>query len=121
MCTVNAAKAYGLASLGSISPGKWADVIVVRPSFVATPYSGSVYSYVVNALRGPDVRDVVVDGGAVVRDGKVLTVDVAKSEKQVLKTMERLWRRLGTSPPEAVEPVRSESRTFGRKRPRGRV
>jgi 5-methylthioadenosine/S-adenosylhomocysteine deaminase len=117
LCTVNAAKAYGLASLGSISPGKRADIIVVRPSFVATPFSGSVYGYVVNGLRGPDVRDVVVDGEIVMRDKKVLRVDVAKSEKQVLKTMERLWRRLGPSPPEAVEPVRLEKRTPAKRRP----
>jgi cytosine/adenosine deaminase-related metal-dependent hydrolase len=111
MCTVNAARAYGLDSLGSISPGRKADILVVRPSFVATPYSGSVYGYVVNGLRGPDVRDVVVDGEVVVRDRTMLRVDVAKSEKLVLKTMDRLWRRLGRSPPEAVEPLSLGKRT----------
>jgi 5-methylthioadenosine/S-adenosylhomocysteine deaminase len=120
MCTVNAARAYGLASLGSISAGKRADIIVVRPSFVATPYSGSVYGYVVNGLTGPDVRDVVVDGEVVVREKKMLKIDVEKSEKQVLKTMERLWRRLGSSPHEAVEPLRSEKRIRAERRPRRR-
>jgi putative selenium metabolism protein SsnA len=106
MCTVNAAEAYGLASIGSIAPGKRADIIVVRPSFTATPYSGSIYGYIVNGLRGPDVRDVVVDGEVVVRDRTMLKVDVQKSERKVLKTVERLWRRLGSSPREAVEPLR---------------
>jgi putative selenium metabolism protein SsnA len=105
MCTVNAAKAYGLSSLGSIEAGKRADMIVVRPTFTATPYSGSIYGYIVNSMRGPDVRDVIVDGEVTMRNRKVLTVDVQKAEAKVLKIMERLWRRLGPSPREAVEPL----------------
>jgi 5-methylthioadenosine/S-adenosylhomocysteine deaminase len=117
MCTVNAAKAYGLKSLGSIEPGKRADMIVVRPSFVATPYTGSVYGYIVNGLRGPDVRDVVVDGEVIMRDKEVLRVDLQNSEAKVLKTMDALWRRLGSSPSEAVEPLRQGSESSARARP----
>ena len=108
MCTVNGARAYGLSSLGSISPGKRADIVVLRPSFIATPYSGSVYGYIVNGLRGADVRDVVVDGEVVVRDRKMTRLDLARAERKVLKIMDRLWKRLGTSPPEAVEPLHLE-------------
>ena len=103
MCTVNAAKAYGLSSLGSIEVGKRADIIVVRPSFTATPYSGSIYGYIVNGLRGPDVRDAMVDGQVVMKNRKLLTLDVRKAEAKVLRATDRLWRRLGSSPPEAVE------------------
>ena len=103
MCTVNAARAYGLSSQGSIEVGKKADIIVVRPAFTATPYSGSVYGYIVNSFRGPDVRDVMVDGQIVMKNRKLLTLDVQKAEAKVLKTMGRLWNRLGASPPEAVE------------------
>jgi 5-methylthioadenosine/S-adenosylhomocysteine deaminase len=118
MCTVNAAKAYGLRSLGSIEAGKQADIIVVRPSFVATPYSGSVYGYIVNGLRGPDVRDVVVDGEVIMRNKEVLRVDVHRSEAKVLKAMDRLWRRLGSSPSEAVEPLRQGSGPSAGARPK---
>ena len=105
MCTVNAAKAYGLSSLGSLEAGKKADIIVVRPTFTATPYSGSIYGYIVNSVRGPDVRDAIVDGEIVVRNRKVLTVDVQRAEARVLKAMQKLWNRLGSSPSEAVEPL----------------
>jgi putative selenium metabolism protein SsnA len=105
MCTINAAKAYGLPSLGSITKGKRADILVVRPTFMATPYSGSVYGYIVNGLRGPDVRDVLVDGEVVVRGRKPVKVDVEKSQARVLKAMASLWNRLGSSPAEAVEPL----------------
>lgn len=110
MCTVNAAKAYGLKSLGSIEAGKKGDVIVVRPSFTATPFTGSVYGYIVNGLRGSDVRDVVVGGEVAVRNKEVTTIDVRRSEARVMKTMERLWKRLGPSPTAAVEPLNLEGR-----------
>jgi cytosine/adenosine deaminase-related metal-dependent hydrolase len=108
MCTVNAAKAYGLSSLGSISKGKKADIIVVKPTFAATPYTGSVYGYIVNGLRGADVKDVVVDGEVVVRKRMPTKIDLEESQKRVLKTISSLWHRLGSSPPEAVEPLRNE-------------
>jgi len=110
MCTVNAAKAYGLSSLGSIEAGKRADIIVVRPTITATPYSGSIYGYVVNSLRGPDVKDAIVEGQVVMRDRKLLTLDVKKVEAKVLKTMDRLWLRVGSSPPQAVEPLGFDNR-----------
>jgi putative selenium metabolism protein SsnA len=116
MCTVNAARAYGLSSLGSLEAGKRADIIVVRPAFTATPYSGSIYGYIVNSLRGPDVRDAIVDGQVVMKDREVLTVDVRKTESRVLKTMERLWKRLGSSPPEAVEPLGQDAHSSKQKR-----
>jgi len=109
MSTVNAARAYGLSSLGSIEAGKRADIIVVRPTFTATPYSGSIYGYIVNGLRGSDVRDAIVDGQIVMKNRELLTLDVQKAEEKVLKTMERLWDRLGSSPPEAVESLGQDS------------
>ena len=111
MCTVNAARAYGLNSIGSIAPGKRADIIVVRPPALATPFTGSIYSYVVNGLKGSDVRDVIVDGEVVLKERKVMKIDIEKTERQVLKTMENLWRRLGPSPPESVEPLRLGNRS----------
>ena len=109
MCTVNAARAYGLSSLGSIEVGKRADIIAVRPAFRATPYTGSIYGYIVNSLRGSDVRDAVVDGQVVMRNRKLLTLDVPKAEGRVLKAMDRLWNRIGRSPSEAVEPLEKRS------------
>ena len=110
MCTINAAKAYGMPSLGSIEVGKKADIILVRPTVTATPYSGSIYGYIVNSLRGPDVRDAIVDGQVVMKNRKLLTLDVRKAEAKVQKAMGRLWQRLGSSPPVEVEPLGSINR-----------
>jgi cytosine/adenosine deaminase-related metal-dependent hydrolase len=105
MCTVNAARAYGLSSLGSLSKGKRADILVLKPTFMATPYSGSIYGYIVNGLRGADVRDVIVDGEVVVRDKRPVKIDLERSQRTVLKVMRSLWQRLGSTPSEAVEPL----------------
>jgi 5-methylthioadenosine/S-adenosylhomocysteine deaminase len=120
MCTINAARAYGLPSLGSISPGKQADLIVVRPSFTATPYSGSIYAYIINGIRGPDVRDVVVEGEVIMKDRKATKVNIQEAEKKVVNQVERLWQRLGASPPEAVEPLRLGSGPTAPKKPKSR-
>ncbi len=106
MCTVNAAKAYGLSSIGSIAVGKQADIIVIRPAFLATPYTGSIYGYVVNGLKGPDVRDVIIDGEIIMRGRKMMKLDIEKAEQQILKSMDGLWRRFGSSPPATIEPLR---------------
>lgn len=105
MVTTRAAEAYGMRSYGSIAPGNLADVVVLRPRVMATPTTGDPYGYVVNGLSGADVRHVIVGGREIVRDGRLLTVDVEEAEARILRTVERLWERLGTTPPEAVEPL----------------
>jgi 5-methylthioadenosine/S-adenosylhomocysteine deaminase len=79
MATREGARALGLENeIGTIEPGKRADLVVVdlsRPHVapVADPYATLVY-----AARGTDVRTVIVDGEVLV-DGSVPTrVDVAE-------------------------------------------
>jgi len=78
MATVDGASALGLGDvLGSIEPGKRADLVVLhadRPHLVPSydPVSTIVY-----AAGRADVRHVVIDGQLVVRDGECLTIDVA--------------------------------------------
>jgi 5-methylthioadenosine/S-adenosylhomocysteine deaminase len=78
MATIEGAKAIGLADrIGSLESGKRADLIVVRLDRPhATPLF-DVYSHLVYALKASDVRDVVIEGRVVVRDGRPLTLDPA--------------------------------------------
>ncbi len=105
MATVNAARAYGLNQIGSLEPGKKADIIVVRPEVMATPLSGNVYGYIVNGLRGGDVVHVYVNGRQVVKNRAFTLLDKEEAEKRVLRTVERLWAKIGETPAEAVEPL----------------
>jgi cytosine/adenosine deaminase-related metal-dependent hydrolase len=106
MVTVRAARAYGMRDYGSIAPGKLADLVVLRPRLMATPTKGDPFAYIVNGTSGADVRHVIVGGRTIVEEGRLLTLDLEEAEKRILRTIERLWDSLGTSPPEAVEPLR---------------
>ena len=76
MATMGGARVLNLHDeIGSLEPGKRADIVLVdtrRPGL--TPLY-SVYSHLVYAARGSDVTTVIVNGRVVVRDREILTVD----------------------------------------------
>jgi 5-methylthioadenosine/S-adenosylhomocysteine deaminase len=78
MATILGARALGMEKeIGSIEAGKRADLIAVR---LDRPNAAPLYdpiSQMVYALKAEDVRDVMVNGRPVVRDGKILTLDEA--------------------------------------------
>ena len=79
MATLGGAATLGMStSIGSLEPGKRADLIVVdlraaRQTPVYDPVSQIVYT-----TRGDDVRTTIVHGKVLMRDRKVLTLDEAK-------------------------------------------
>jgi len=77
MATQNGARALGLeGKTGELSPGKWADIIVVdfdQPHL--TPLYQPV-SHLVYAARGSDVRHSIIHGRMVMEDRRLLTMDV---------------------------------------------
>jgi len=77
MATIDGAKALGLDSeIGSIEPGKRADVIVVRlDSLHSIPQNADAISKLVYSAQAVDVRTVIIDGALVMRDRKLLTLD----------------------------------------------
>ncbi|MDE2764022.1 MAG: amidohydrolase [Gemmatimonadota bacterium] len=76
MATMGGARVLNLhGEIGSLEPGKRADIVLVdtrRPGM--TPLY-RVYSHLVYAARGSDVTTVIVNGRMVVRDREILTVD----------------------------------------------
>jgi 5-methylthioadenosine/S-adenosylhomocysteine deaminase len=86
MATIDAAKALGMEQLiGSLEPGKKADVILVdwfKPHLV--PMNMPVYRMVYYA-SGEDVSTVLVDGRVLMRDRRVLTTN----EERVLLAAQR--------------------------------
>ena len=72
------------ASIGSLEPGKKADLIAVRTDTPADdaaapggPYA-NLHHNLVHAVRGSDVDLVVIDGTVVVRDGRLVNADLAE-------------------------------------------
>jgi 5-methylthioadenosine/S-adenosylhomocysteine deaminase len=76
MATMGGARVLGLEKeIGSLEDGKRADLIMVRTDRPnAVPLYDAV-SQMVYALKASDVRDVMVNGKPVVRDGKILTLN----------------------------------------------
>jgi 5-methylthioadenosine/S-adenosylhomocysteine deaminase len=78
MATIRGARALGLEKeIGSLEPGKRADLISLT---LSEPHAEPLYgvvSQLVYALKGSDVRDAMVNGRMVVRDRQALTLDRA--------------------------------------------
>ena len=76
MATIRGARALGMeAQIGSIEGGKRADMILARTDRPnAIPMYDPV-SQMVYALKAGDVRDVMVNGRPVVRDGRIVTLN----------------------------------------------
>jgi cytosine/adenosine deaminase-related metal-dependent hydrolase len=74
-CTIGAARLLGRDDIGRLAPGAKADVVLcdlARPDM--QPLRDPLRS-LVHSAAGRCVRDVFVDGRAVVADGRVLTID----------------------------------------------
>jgi 5-methylthioadenosine/S-adenosylhomocysteine deaminase len=76
MATNGGAAALGMSPvLGSLEPGKKADLIIVD---LNQPHLTPMYdpcSHMVYAARGADVRDVIIDGTIVMRERQLLEAD----------------------------------------------
>ena len=76
MATIRGARALGMeARIGSLEPGKRADLITVDVSGARQTPMYDPVSHLVYVTRGDDVRTSVVNGRLLMKDRKVLTVD----------------------------------------------
>ena len=79
MATMGGARVLNLHDeIGSLEPGKRADIVLVDMQRAGLTPRYGVYSHLVYAVRGSDVRTVIVNGRLVVRDREILTVDEAE-------------------------------------------
>jgi 5-methylthioadenosine/S-adenosylhomocysteine deaminase len=79
MATLGGARAIGRAQkLGSLEPGKLADLIIVGMSKARQQPLFDPISQIVYTSRGDDVETTIVNGKILMRDKKMLTLDEAK-------------------------------------------
>jgi 5-methylthioadenosine/S-adenosylhomocysteine deaminase len=79
MATRRAAEALGMGDrIGSLEPGKLADVITVSVDSARQTPLFDPLSHLVYATRGTDVRTTIVNGCVLMRQGKVLAVNRAE-------------------------------------------
>jgi len=94
MATIEGARAIGLQDIiGSLEIGKKADVIVID---IRKPHLVPIYnpiSHMVYSAQGSDVQDVVVDGRLLVKDRKLLTVNLENIIEEIIKLSKNIKNR----------------------------
>jgi cytosine/adenosine deaminase-related metal-dependent hydrolase len=77
MATINGARALGLGAVtGSLTPGKQADVVLLRKHDLNVAPAGDPESTVVRSTTPANVDTVIIDGRLLKRNGELLHVDV---------------------------------------------
>src|SRR3984885_6366327 len=97
--TVNGARAAGLErEIGTLTPGKQADLITVRTNGVAVFPVTNAIGTIVQAVERSDVDTVMVAGEIRKRAGKLVGVDVAKLTAEVTASRDYLLEVSGYRP-----------------------
>ena len=98
MATIDGAKAIGLdKDIGSLEPGKQADVIIIdteKPHLV--PMYDPV-SHIIYTVHGSDVRDVMVAGRILLRNKNLLTIDLKDILERVTHLSGTIKKKLTVS------------------------
>jgi cytosine/adenosine deaminase-related metal-dependent hydrolase len=99
MATIDGARSCGLDQrTGSITPGKQADVVLMRADDLnLAPLNQPVAAVVVMSHSG-NVDSVLVDGTFVKKHGEMLSVDVDTVLKKAVESRDSLLDRAGVSP-----------------------
>ena len=96
MATTDGARALGLeGEIGSLEAGKLADITILELDRLHTTPRPEVISTVVYAAEARDVRDVLIDGRAVLRDGRLQTLDEREVVEEAARQYELLAARSG--------------------------
>lgn len=96
MSTINVARMFHQSEyLGSIEPGKLADITITKPRAPNTPINSlTVYAHLINMINSRDVDTVIVNGKPILENNKLVNIDEEKAIEYVHKVVERLWDNL---------------------------
>jgi 5-methylthioadenosine/S-adenosylhomocysteine deaminase len=92
--TLQSARAVGLGdAIGSLAPGRRADIILVDLSGPHTQPVHDLAATIVHSARSSDVRTTIVDGRVLMRDRELVTIDVAAVVREMAERMPALLDR----------------------------
>jgi 5-methylthioadenosine/S-adenosylhomocysteine deaminase len=95
LATLGGAAALGLGTrVGSIEPGKLADLVVVDVEPSQRPVY-DVYSHLVYVTKGASVRTTIVQGQVIMRDRRMVTVNEDEVVAHALEIQQEVLRTLG--------------------------
>jgi cytosine/adenosine deaminase-related metal-dependent hydrolase len=96
MATLGGAVAMGISdNVGSLEPGKHADLILVDMSDLGLTPNTNPVSNLVYAGSGHAVDTVIVNGRLLMRNRKLLTMDEAEVKKKAIRHSKDLIERAG--------------------------
>jgi len=97
MATIGGARVLNMSDkIGTLEAGKRADVIVIDLTDAKTQPVYSVESAIVYAADGASVRDTICDGKILMRNRKVLTVDVPATLAKAKEYRDKVVKSLQT-------------------------
>lgn len=96
MATIDGARALHMdKEIGSVEPGKKADLVLISLKEPNAVPMYDVYSQIAYSLKGSDVDTVVIGGRVVMRDRKLLTVDEPRVLEKAWEYGESVKKSLG--------------------------
>ena len=96
MATINGARGLGLEKqIGTLGPGKRADVVLLRAGDLNMTPLGEVRTALVRSATPANVDSVIVDGRFLKRAGRLLNVDVAQVVAEANASLDAIRRRAG--------------------------
>ena len=101
MATKGGAEAMGMKDeIGSIEPGKRADIIIldIDHAHAAPTENVNLISRIVYEAKAADVETTIVDGRILMHERKLTSIDEEEVIREANKALERVLRRAGVSP-----------------------
>jgi 5-methylthioadenosine/S-adenosylhomocysteine deaminase len=96
LATIRGAEAVGMAKeIGSLEPGKRADLVIHDPKAAQWSPRGDVALQLVWSADGRTVKHVLIDGRVVVQDGRCVTVDLESLQAEATEAAGKLFARAG--------------------------
>lgn len=96
MATIGGARDLGFGDkVGSLTPGKRADIILVRKTDINMAPNGDAYDALVSLASPHNVDTVIVDGRVLRRKNQFTALDTEKMMQETVETIEALKGRAG--------------------------
>jgi len=93
MATINGAKAIRMEKeIGSIEPGKKADIIIIDPKLPTPITEDNFYDQLVVYCDGDFVDTVIINGKTIMKDRKLISIDEEKIKEDCKKAALELWK-----------------------------
>jgi cytosine/adenosine deaminase-related metal-dependent hydrolase len=98
MATISGAKTLGISDrVGSIEPGKDADIVLLDNRFSTPVTSKNAYAQLVVFGKGSYVNTVLVRGRTIVDNGTMSTISEEQTRVACMRTSERFWNTLDSN------------------------